>query len=276
MHEEFRVTESWLREVGASDRELENFRKYGSGGSCSILEFLKLCEKPELSFLGYMEVKDLPKNPTPLVLEQYSGGDIFYNGDVHIKKGFDCDGVIACRNLTVDGTLTLDKGMIGVRKLSVQVFNHTCDMLCRFNAEGVNADEINVSADIKNSGMFQVLELNARVINIQGPSLVRVIGKIKAEEITLSTWSNIYADEICAALINLRRANIIYANKINANEVIIGPGNTHIFVHCEIDAVIKNKDCGVIKLVEHPFDLRQGMLTYLTSADLEGTVWEPI
>lgn len=270
MQEEFRVTEAWLCECGVGAWSLELFREYVPGGSCSVQDFLKRCEEPEFGYLCSSWVKDLPENTEPLVLEEYTGGNIHYNGHVHIKKGFTCDSTLACRSLTVDGTLTLGKGVISVNELNVQVFNYACDGVGSFMSFRVNADEININGN----SHFHVRDVNARVINIQGSCLFWVNNKINAEEIKLSEWASIYSDEVDTGLIGLQMCATVYANKITTNEINIISGGPLVFVHDMINVAINPRGYGGVKIVEHPFDLRLGMHTYLTNTELKGTIWE--
>ena len=107
MQEEFRVTEEWLIKCGVSLHHFELFVEHFQNGSATVSEFLKFCEERKLLSLVQSTILKIPKNPEPLVLDEYLGGDIYYNGDVHVKKGFECSGNILCEKLKVDEKLVV-------------------------------------------------------------------------------------------------------------------------------------------------------------------------
>lgn len=204
MQKDFRVTEDWLCEYGAGAWELELFRKYVPDGSCSVQAFLKWCENFYFGLHFGMWLVHLPQNTEPLVIEEYTGGSICYNGDVHFKKGFTCDGVLLCRRLTVDGVLTWNKGLVHVLELKAQIlnvdrtFDHLGNGVLNPVKPRVRVDEINVN------GQFQVHSVDARVIKLQSSGLLFVGNKLKAEEIHLSEKSRIDAKDIEASLVEVR------------------------------------------------------------------------
>lgn len=107
MEQNIRVTESWLieHEVWGYARKL--FSEHFKSGLATVSELCKFCEEFSLTSL-FCDLKHyMYDNPEPLVLDEYSGGNIFYNGEVRIKKGFECSGNIVCNKLTVDGEIRI-------------------------------------------------------------------------------------------------------------------------------------------------------------------------
>ena len=97
---------------------IEDFDDLVPKGTCTLSDLLKKCETAERFLLANFLINWAPKNPEPLVLDEYSGGNIYYNGDVHIKKGFECAGNIICKKLKIDGRLVVGE-MCWVRVVSV-------------------------------------------------------------------------------------------------------------------------------------------------------------
>lgn len=109
MEQNIRVTESWLieHEVWGYARKL--FSEHFKSGLATVSELCKFCEEFSLTSLFCDLRQYIYDNPEPLVLDEYAGGNIFYNGDVHIKKGFECSGDIICGNLKVDGEFKISE-----------------------------------------------------------------------------------------------------------------------------------------------------------------------
>lgn len=218
MQEEFRVTKDWLYEYGASSWDLELFRKYVPEGDCSVQAFLNWCENSYIGLHFGMWVNHLPQNPKPLVLKEYTGGSICYNGDVYIRKGFTCDGSLVSRSLTVDGVLTWNKGLVHVLELKAQVlnvdrtFDHLGNGLIKPTNPRVCVDEINVN------GQFQVHSVDARVIKLQSSGFLFVGNKLKAEEIHLSEKSRIYANDMEAGLVEVHGRATIDVDEMHTGE----------------------------------------------------------
>lgn len=107
MQEKIEITKDFLVEEYPLPRVLTAFDKRFPSGVATIPRFLKFCEELNLFSLAQSIIRNTPKNPEPLVLEEYSGGNLFYDGDIHIKKGFECSGAIICRKLTVNGDIII-------------------------------------------------------------------------------------------------------------------------------------------------------------------------
>ena len=109
MQEEFIVTKDFLVESALSDEATQEVYMHFPNGAATIPEFLKKCEELDLYTLAFGVIPLLPQNPELLVLEKYDGGNLFYNGDVYIKNGFECSGHIVCNKLIVDGTFGISE-----------------------------------------------------------------------------------------------------------------------------------------------------------------------
>lgn len=109
MQEKIEITKDFLVKEYPLPRVLKAFDKRFPSGVATIPRFLKFCEELNLFALAQSIIRNTPKNPEPLVLDEYPGGSIFYNGDINIKKGFECSGNIICKNLIVDGVLVIGK-----------------------------------------------------------------------------------------------------------------------------------------------------------------------
>ena len=107
MQEELKVTRGFVVEEYPLPRVLKAFDTHFPNGVATVPEFLKFCEELNLFSLAQSIIRNTPKNPEPLVLDEYQGGNLFYNGDIHIKKGFECSGGIICRKLKVDGDIVI-------------------------------------------------------------------------------------------------------------------------------------------------------------------------
>lgn len=109
MQEEFIVTKDFLVESALSDEATQEVYMHFPNGAATVPEFLKKCEELDLYNLAFGVIPLLPQNPEPLVLDEYAGGNLFYNGDVHIKKGVECSGHIVCKKLIVDGEFKISE-----------------------------------------------------------------------------------------------------------------------------------------------------------------------
>ena len=107
MQEKIELTRELLVELGISEKALKEFDKRFPDGSVTVPEFLKFCEELDFYCLAQSLLYELPENPEPLIIEEHPGGNLFYNGDIHIKKGLECSDKIICQKLFVDGDLTL-------------------------------------------------------------------------------------------------------------------------------------------------------------------------
>lgn len=151
---EIKITRDFLLRVALGKIFIEDFDKVAPTGACDLSELLKTCETAELfSFAGFL-IDWFPENPELLVIEEYDGGNIYYNGDVHIKKGFKCSGNIICKRLTVDGKLVVG-GRYYVQVISVE------------------ADEIELI------GGFCILEGDASTYKFVTDSMSNLIGSLE-------------------------------------------------------------------------------------------------
>ena len=158
MQEKIEITKDFLVEKYPLPRVLKAFDKRFPSGVATIPRFLKFCEELDLFSLAQSLIRNTPKNPEPLVLDEYQGGNLFYNGDIHIKKGFECSGGIICRKLKVDGDI-----VIGER---FWVYANVC-------ADGI---------DLRSAGML-VGDGSSRRLKLQGKA--RAHGHFKATDAEL-------------------------------------------------------------------------------------------
>lgn len=103
------MTESWLIEHEVWGHERKVFSERFKGGLATVSELCKFCEEFSLTSLFCDLRQCMYSNPEPLVLDEYSGGNIFYNGEVHIKKGFECTSIIVCQKLIVNGEFKISE-----------------------------------------------------------------------------------------------------------------------------------------------------------------------
>ncbi len=109
MQSEIEITRDVLIQNNAIKAEIEAFDKAVPEGKCSLSALFKKCEKFNLFLLANFLINLAPANPEPLIIEEHPGGNLFYNGEIHIKRGFECSGNIICKNLIVDGVLVIGK-----------------------------------------------------------------------------------------------------------------------------------------------------------------------
>ena len=147
---EFKITKKWLVAQHTSKAELKWFLKYVPKGKCTIPEFLKIAEenaesREVVTFLWWL-MRRLPKNPEPLVLEEYTRGSIFYNGDVHIKGRFrlQAERHVICNNLEVDGQIDIGYSS-RLFAGSITALNLNIEGFARVRAMSVNVQNLNIT-----------------------------------------------------------------------------------------------------------------------------------
>ena len=104
---EFTITRETILHLKKGNLYVETFDELAPNGECALSELLNKCEKNGLSSFASFLIEWFPRNPELRVIEEYDGGDIFYNGDVHIKKCSKSSGNIICKRLNVDGVLVV-------------------------------------------------------------------------------------------------------------------------------------------------------------------------
>lgn len=147
---EFKITKKWFVAQHPSKAELKWFLKYVPKGKCTIPEFLKIAEenaesRKVVTFLWWL-MRRLPKNPEPLVLEEYTRGNIFYNGDVHIKGRFQLQAErhVICKNLDVDGQIEIGYSSQLFADV-ITAINLIIEGFARVRAEAVNVQNLNIT-----------------------------------------------------------------------------------------------------------------------------------
>lgn len=173
MQKEIELTREFLVELGISEKALKEFDKRFPNGSTTFSKILKFCEELDFYCLAQSLLYELPENPEPLVLEEYAGGNLFYNGDIHIKKGFECSDKIICQKLFVDGDLTLrgakihgdvdakTLNMSGDAEIRGYVDAETLNMSGEAEIhEGVDAKTLNMSVEAEIHGYVNTKTLN--------------------------------------------------------------------------------------------------------------------
>lgn len=163
---EFKITKKWLVRQNACKAGLKCFLEFFPKGKCTIREFLKIAEENavqrKIVDYVYWLIHIIPKNPEPLVLEEYTGGNIFYNGDVHLKGRFECEDYVICKNLRVDGDMYLGgRSLLCAEVVNAQNLN--IDKLAEFCAEVVNVQNL----DIRGCATLWVQSLRAQSLIIK-------------------------------------------------------------------------------------------------------------
>ena len=147
---EFKITKKWFVAQHASKEDLKWFLKYFPNGECTIPEFLKIAEENADSKKAVVHywwlIRRLPKNPEPLVIEEYKRGNIFYNGDVHIKERFrlESERHVICKNLYVDGQIEIGYSSQLFANV-ITAINLIIDGFARVRAGSVNVQNLNIT-----------------------------------------------------------------------------------------------------------------------------------
>ena len=184
MQEKIEITKDFLVESDVSEKALKEFDKRFPNGSATSSKILKFCEELNLFSLGKSLIRKLPKNPEPLVLAEYSGGNLFYNGKIYIKKGVECSDTIICQKLFVNGDLVLGENA----EIYGDVDAKTLDMSGNAEIYGyVDAKTVDISE-------LAVIhrDVDAKDIDISG--LAEIRGDVYAKDINMSEGAQIHGD----------------------------------------------------------------------------------
>ena len=218
MQEEIELTRDFLVESDVSEKALKEFDKRFPNGSATSSKILKFCEELNLFALGKSLIRKLPKNPEPLVLAEYSGGNLFYNGKIYIKKGVECLDTIICQKLFVNGDLVLGENaeiygdvdaktldMSGNAEIYGDVDAKTLDMSGNAEIYGyVDAKTVDISEaaeiygyiDAKTVDISELAvihrDVDAKDIDISG--LAEIRGDVDAKDINMSEGAQIHGD----------------------------------------------------------------------------------
>ena len=201
MQEEIELTRDFLVESDVSEKALKEFDKRFPNGSATSSKILKFCEELNLFALGKSLIRKLPKNPEPLVLAEYSGGNLFYNGKIYIKKGVECSDTIICQKLFVNGDLVLGENA----EIYGDVDAKTLDMSGNAEIYGyVDAKTVDISeaaeiygyVDAKTVDISELAvihrDVDAKDIDISG--LAEIRGDVDAKDINMSEGAQIHGD----------------------------------------------------------------------------------
>ena len=182
--QEIELTRDFLVESCIGEKALKDFDKRFQNGLATVSKILKFCEELNLYSLAQSLLRKLPKNPSPLILEEYSGGNLFYNGDIHVKKGFECSDKIICQKLFVDGDLVLGEnaeiyGDVDVKTLDMSEFA-----------------EIHGDVDVKTLNMDEYAEIHgdvdAKTLNMN--EYARIHGDVDTKTLNMSEDAEIHGD----------------------------------------------------------------------------------
>ena len=201
MQEKIEITKDFLVESSFSEKALKEFDTHFPKGSATVPEFLKKCEELDLFNLAQSIISKLPQNPEPLVLDEYSGGNIFYNGKIYIKKGVECSDTIICQKLFVNGDLVLGENA----EIYGDVDAKTLDMSGNAEIYGyVDAKTVDISeaaeiygyVDAKTVDISELAvihrDVDAKDIDISG--LAEIRGDVYAKDINMSEGAQIHGD----------------------------------------------------------------------------------
>lgn len=106
---EIKVTRDSLLKDVEGKSYIAIFDKLVAKKECILSELLKKCEKTEQFLFANFLIKWAPVNTETLVIDVYEGGNVYYNGDVHIKKMLESSGNIICKKLKVDGRFVVGR-----------------------------------------------------------------------------------------------------------------------------------------------------------------------
>lgn len=168
MKQEFKVTKEWLIKNDVCEDGLNFFIKFFPKGESTIPEILKKCEEHVAhSYKVWMYskwlVKHLPVNPEPLVLEGRTERNVIYNGDVHIKKGFESDHLMTCKNIKGDDVRLSGSALFDVEIANIDNLKISDDAL--FSAEkAAGIDNLNLI----DSGKFFAHEACIKNADLRG------------------------------------------------------------------------------------------------------------
>lgn len=188
--QDFEVNSIWLIENHFSSSHWSIFDDI-TRGRCKISKLLQMCEEKNLCSFAERLIEKLPINPEPLVLTEYTGGNIFYNGDVFIQKDFECSGNIVCKNLIVNGEITIGKcfricANVTSEKLSVKDCGY------------IKGDQIRVIAlDMQDCGR---VDSNVRAQFFSMSQFTRTQGRIETRLLKLRDRANIIGEVIIARI----------------------------------------------------------------------------
>lgn len=182
--QEFKVTKEWLIKNDVYEDCLNYFIKFFPKEESTIPEILKACEEHVThSYKAWRYskwlVKHLPVNPEPLVLEGRTSHNVIYNGDVHIKKGFESAHKVTCKNLKGDDVSLSGSAVFTVESANIDNLKISDDAL--FSAEkSAGIDNLNLidsgnffahEACIKNADLRGDAHFHAYKTNIQNVSV---------------------------------------------------------------------------------------------------------
>ena len=218
MQEKIELTRDDLVESDVSEKALKEFDKRFPNGSATSSKILKFCEELKLFSLAKSLIRKLPKNPEPLVLAEYSGGNLFYNGKIYIKKGVECSDTIICQKLFVDGDLVLGENA----EIYGDVDAKTLDMSGNAEIYGyVDAKTVDINeaaeiygyVDAKTVDISELAvihrDVDAKDIDISG--LAEIRGDVDAKDINMSEGAQIHGD-VDAKDINMSGDAAIYGD----------------------------------------------------------------
>ena len=201
MQEKIEITKDFLVESSFSEKALKEFDTHFPKGSATVPEFLKKCEELDLFNLAQSIISKLPQNPEPLVLDEYSGGNIFYNGDIYIKKGVECSDKIICQKLFVDDALVLggDAEIHGDVDVKILIMSGNAEIHGDVDVKILNmseAAEIHGDVDVKilnmSGGAGIYGDVDVKTLNMRGNA--GIFGDVDVKTLNMSEIAGIYGD----------------------------------------------------------------------------------
>lgn len=103
------VTRELLLQNEEGKAYIHIFDRLVAKDECLLSELLKKCEEAEKFLFANFLIKWAGRNPEPWVIDAYAGWNIFYNGELHIKKMLESSGNIICKKLKVDGRFVVGR-----------------------------------------------------------------------------------------------------------------------------------------------------------------------
>jgi cytoskeletal protein CcmA (bactofilin family) len=179
------ITSEWLEANNFGHDYINEFNRHFPSGEADALKVLKKWEElGYFCFARWLLDEPLPKME-PLVIEEYKCGDIYYPGDVHIKK--EC---MLTGNIIVNGTLSVD-GKLILRERRYILGNVNSKRVIITNDANICGDVEADNTVIEDNGSIHG---NVRTRELTIPEAGYVLGDVYTEKTNISASGYIYGE----------------------------------------------------------------------------------